>query len=69
MLKVLEKPFSTQLGLEQTSWLGRRGAEGQRNEGGEEEEEAQQGAEAASSRMRVPYDSKPPVWANEICVT
>uniref|UniRef100_A0A8C2JYX4 Selenoprotein O n=1 Tax=Cyprinus carpio TaxID=7962 RepID=A0A8C2JYX4_CYPCA len=42
VLKVLEKPFSVQEGLENS------------------------GAEA---RVLVPYDSKPPMWANEICVT
>lgn len=53
LLKVLEKTFSTQPGLEQLSWLDQGVVEAQ----GEME---QQVAEAAASQMRVPYDSKPP---------
>ncbi|KAJ8002931.1 hypothetical protein DPEC_G00164090 [Dallia pectoralis] len=66
VLKVLQKPFTTQLGLEQPRWLGPRRVD----ERGERDEGEQQGSEAAaSSQNPVPYDSKPPVWANEICVT
>lgn len=72
VLQVLEKPFTSQPGLEFPSWVG--GAEaangGERDEG----EEAQQEASASTSavppaRNAVAYDSKPPTWANEICVT
>ncbi|XP_010881667.2 selenoprotein O1 [Esox lucius] len=67
VLKVLQKPFTfTQLGLEKPRGLrpGRMEEHGERDDGGQQESEP-----AASSRMSVPYDSKPPVWANEICVT
>lgn len=69
VLQVLEKPFSSQPGLEVPAWRG--GAEaalrGERDEG----EDDQQGASTSASAARnpVPYDSKPPAWANEICVT
>ncbi|XP_035765841.1 selenoprotein O1 isoform X2 [Neolamprologus brichardi] len=65
VLKVLEKPFSSQPGLELPAWVGGGGtsAEGERDEGEEQQQEA------ATSRNPVPYDSKPPAWANEICVT
>ncbi|XP_030646614.1 selenoprotein O1 isoform X3 [Chanos chanos] len=59
VLKVLEKPFCSQEGLEQPGWVGRGGVE-------EQGERDETGAEA---RVFVPYDSKPPAWANEICVT
>nr|XP_012780015.1 selenoprotein O [Maylandia zebra] len=67
VLKVLEKPFSSQPGLELPAWVGGGGtsAEGERDEG----EEQQQEAATAMPRNPVPYDSKPPAWANEICVT
>uniref|UniRef100_A0A8C4NV73 Selenoprotein O n=1 Tax=Dicentrarchus labrax TaxID=13489 RepID=A0A8C4NV73_DICLA len=45
VLKVLEKPFSS------------------------DEGEEQQQASTSTARTPVPYDSKPPAWANEICVT
>lgn len=65
VLKVLEKPFSVQEGLEKPGWVGRRVVDSEeRDETGEEGNTS--GAEA---RVLVPYDSKPPVWANEICVT
>ncbi|RXN11021.1 seleno O [Labeo rohita] len=66
VLKVLEKPFSVQEGLEKPGWVGRGGVadSGERDETGEEGNTS--GAEA---RVLVPYDSKPPIWANEICVT
>uniref|UniRef100_A0A665V301 Selenoprotein O n=1 Tax=Echeneis naucrates TaxID=173247 RepID=A0A665V301_ECHNA len=44
VLKVLEKPFSSQPGLELPAWAG-------------------------GARSPIPYDSKPPAWAHEICVT
>ncbi|KAI4825902.1 hypothetical protein KUCAC02_021563 [Chaenocephalus aceratus] len=77
VLKVLQKPFSSQPGLESPAWVGRglTTDQGERDEEEEEEEEQQQQqeAEAAASsstaRTPVPYDSKPPTWANEICVT
>ncbi|XP_014191631.1 selenoprotein O1 [Haplochromis burtoni] len=67
VLKVLEKPFSSQPGLELPAWVGGGGtsAEGERDEG----EEQQQEAATSMPRNPVPYDSKPPAWANEICVT
>uniref|UniRef100_A0A668RFF0 Selenoprotein O n=1 Tax=Oreochromis aureus TaxID=47969 RepID=A0A668RFF0_OREAU len=40
-------------------------AEGERDEG----EEQQQEAATSMARNPVPYDSKPPAWAHEICVT
>lgn len=63
---MLEKPFSVQEGLEKPGWVGRGGVvySGERDEPGEEGNTS--GAEA---RVLVPYDSKPPLWANEICVT
>lgn len=76
VLKVLEHPFSSVPGLEQPGWVGRGGASepGERDERGEdsrEEEEAVAGAASSegAQRVMVPYDSKPPAWANEICVT
>lgn len=67
VLKVLEKPFSSQPGLELPAWVGGGGttAQGERDEG----EEQQQGASTCTARNPVPYDSKPPAWAHEICVT
>lgn len=67
VLKVLEKPFSSQPGLELPARVGGGGtsAEGERDEG----EEQQQEAATSMPRNPVPYDSKPPAWANEICVT
>lgn len=76
VLKVLEKPFCSQPGLEQPGWVGRGGADeqGEREEGSEgedggEEEGEQPAGTSAGARSPVPYDSKPPVWAGEICVT
>ncbi|CAI5664781.1 selenoprotein O1 [Oreochromis niloticus] len=67
VLKVLEKPFSSQPGLELPAWVGGGGtsAEGERDEGEEQEQEAA----TSMARNPVPYDSKPPAWAHEICVT
>uniref|UniRef100_A0A8C4I006 Selenoprotein O n=1 Tax=Dicentrarchus labrax TaxID=13489 RepID=A0A8C4I006_DICLA len=66
VLKVLEKPFSSQPGLELPAWVGGGEAteQGERDEG-----EEQQQASTSTARTPVPYDSKPPAWANEICVT
>lgn len=73
VLKVLEKPFSVQEGLEKPNWVGRRGIEepGERDETGEEGNASGglTGSAGAEARVQVPYDSKPPSWANEICVT
>lgn len=73
VLKVLEKPFSVQEGLEKPNWVGRRGIEepGERDETGEEGNASGglTGSAGAEARAQVPYDSKPPSWANEICVT
>uniref|UniRef100_A0A3P9QAZ8 Selenoprotein O n=2 Tax=Poecilia reticulata TaxID=8081 RepID=A0A3P9QAZ8_POERE len=71
VLKVLEKPFSSQPGLELPAWVGshRRTEQGERDEG----EEPQQGTSSSSSSSTamspLPYDSKPPAWARQICVT
>ncbi|XP_042631381.1 protein adenylyltransferase SelO-1, mitochondrial isoform X2 [Cyprinus carpio] len=65
VLKVLEKPFSVQEGLEKPGWVGRGGAV----DSGERDETGEQGnTSGAEARVLVPYDSKPPMWANEICV-
>ncbi|KAA8590637.1 hypothetical protein FQN60_014571 [Etheostoma spectabile] len=64
VLKVLEKPFSPQPGLE----LPARGGGGSATERGERDEGEEQ-LPASASRNPVPYDSKPPAWAHEICVT
>uniref|UniRef100_A0A3B5AL18 Selenoprotein O n=1 Tax=Stegastes partitus TaxID=144197 RepID=A0A3B5AL18_9TELE len=67
VLKVLERPFCSQTGLELPAWAGGDGAaaQGERDEG----EEQQQEASTSTARSAVPYDSKPPAWAHEICVT
>lgn len=74
VLKVLEKPFSSQPGLEFPAWVdgGAPTKQAERDEGEEEEEDDDQQQEAASkstARIPVPYDSRPPAWAREICVT
>ncbi|KAF3689055.1 Selenoprotein O [Channa argus] len=68
VLTVLQRPFSAQPGLELPAWVGRGGTteEGERDEGEEPQQEA---ASTSSTRNPVPYDSKPPAWAHEICVT
>lgn len=68
VLKVLEKPFSSQPGLELPAWVGggKVTEQGERDEGEEQQPEA---ASTSTARDPVPYDSKPPAWANEICVT
>lgn len=59
VLKLLEKPY------EDTECASEVAEEE------EEEEEAVAAASACSSpaRRRVPYSSKPPLWASELCVT
>ncbi|KAK1887443.1 Protein adenylyltransferase SelO-1 mitochondrial [Dissostichus eleginoides] len=71
VLKVLQKPFSSQPGLESPAWVGRGQTtdQGERDEEEEEEEQQQEAASSSTARTPVPYDSKPPTWANEICVT
>ncbi|XP_068612965.1 protein adenylyltransferase SelO-1, mitochondrial-like isoform X2 [Brachionichthys hirsutus] len=68
VLKVLEKPFSSQPGLEFPAWVG--GGEtprlGERDEGEERQQEA---TSASGARGPVPYDSKPPAWATKMSVT
>ncbi|XP_074534593.1 selenoprotein O1 isoform X2 [Halichoeres trimaculatus] len=68
VLKVLKKPFSAQPGLELPSWSGGGGAsvQGERDEGEEAQQEA---ASSSTARDPVPYDSRPPAWASQICVT
>lgn len=68
MLKVLEKPFSSQQGLEVPAWVGQGGAtqQGERDDGEEQQEVV---ASASTVRNPVPYDSKPPAWSQAICVT
>lgn len=68
VLKVLEKPFSSQPGLECPTWVG-GGESSKRGERDEGEEPQQEAASTSSARDPIPYDSKPPAWANEICVT
>lgn len=68
LLKVLEKPFSSQPGLELPAWVGQGGADEvvQRDEG---EEEQQAAKSSTAAKNPVPYDSKPPTWAHKICVS
>ena len=70
VLKVLEKPFSSQPGLELPTCVGGGTAteQGERDEGEEQQQEAPS-TSIATARSPVPYDSKPPAWAHEICVT
>uniref|UniRef100_A0A1A8CWK2 Selenoprotein O n=1 Tax=Nothobranchius kadleci TaxID=1051664 RepID=A0A1A8CWK2_NOTKA len=67
VLSVLEKPFSSQPGLELPARVSGHGttAQMERDEG----EEQQQQASSSAARNPVPYDSKPPAWAQELCVT
>ncbi|KAM9352166.1 selenoprotein O1 [Symphorus nematophorus] len=69
VLKVLEKPFSSQPGLELPVWVGGGSEAVQQGERDEGEEQQQEAASTSMARNPVPYDSKPPAWANEICVT
>lgn len=68
VLKVLEEPFSSQPGLKFPAWVGAdaEATQGERDEGAEPPPE---GASTSTAKNPVPYDSKPPAWANEICVT
>lgn len=66
VLKVLEKPFSSQPGLELPTWVGKQGGT---DVGEREEAEEEQSTSASTVRSALPYDSKPPSWAQEICVT
>ncbi|XP_056137532.1 selenoprotein O1 isoform X2 [Lampris incognitus] len=68
VLKLLEKPFSHQAGLEHSAWVGRGGTTEQmeRDEGGEEQQDM---ASTSAARTPILYASKPPAWANKICVT
>lgn len=66
VLKVLEKPFSSQPGLELPTWVGKHGGT---EEGEREEAEDEPSASTSTVRSALPYDSKPPAWAQEICVT
>uniref|UniRef100_A0A8C5H328 Selenoprotein O n=1 Tax=Gouania willdenowi TaxID=441366 RepID=A0A8C5H328_GOUWI len=63
VLKVLEKPFSAQAGWELPTLAAAGGGVAQRERDEGEEEES------SADRHPVPYDSKPPAWAREICVT
>ncbi|MBN3322876.1 SELO protein, partial [Atractosteus spatula] len=68
VLKVLQQPYTDQPGLEMPGGLGGRagGAEvGEREEGGPESA----GEAGGAPRVCVPYSSKPPAWAAELCVT
>ncbi|XP_075944876.1 selenoprotein O1 isoform X2 [Anarhichas minor] len=73
VLKVLEKPFSLQPGLELPAWVGGGGGGGgeatKRGERDEGEDQQQEAASTSTARNPVPYDSRPPAWAHEICVT
>lgn len=64
VLKVLEKPFCAQPGLELPAWVGKGGAPE-----AAERDEGEEPPSTSTGRAPVPYDSKPPAWAHEICVT
>ncbi|XP_053478840.1 selenoprotein O1 isoform X2 [Ictalurus furcatus] len=65
VLKVLEKPFCAQEG-----WMVRRGSEeAQERDEEEGQREAEEDVTGAENRVIVSYDSKPPAWAAQICVT
>ncbi|KAM9808362.1 selenoprotein O1 [Neosynchiropus ocellatus] len=65
VLKVLEKPFTCQPGLELPTSVGIPHV----RERDEVEDQQQEVASTSTTRNPLPYDSKPPVWAQEICVT
>uniref|UniRef100_A0A1A8J4X1 Selenoprotein O n=2 Tax=Nothobranchius kuhntae TaxID=321403 RepID=A0A1A8J4X1_NOTKU len=67
VLRVLEKPFSSQPGLELPARVSGHGTTAQMEK--DEGEEQQQQASSSAARNPVPYDSKPPAWAQELCVT
>lgn len=64
VLKVLEKPFCLEEGMELPSHMVQR-----QNRNEEGEREAEEDVRGAENRAIVSYDSKPPAWAAEICVT
>ncbi|KAL6107063.1 selenoo [Pungitius sinensis] len=70
VLAVLEKPFSSQPAVELPAWVDGGAKQTERDEG-EDDQQQQEGAAASKSTARnpVPYDSRPPAWAREICVT
>ncbi|XP_061826085.1 selenoprotein O1 isoform X2 [Nerophis lumbriciformis] len=70
VLKVLEKPFSSQPGLEAPAWVGQSGAtqQGERDDNVEEEQQ-EEVASTSTAREPIPYDSKPPACSQGICVT
>ncbi|KAL2102289.1 hypothetical protein ACEWY4_001457 [Coilia grayii] len=70
VLKLLERPYSAQPDLEQPSWTrgvaeGTCGVDG--GPGGTEAEPNENDSDAVTRRLL--YDSRPPAWAREICVT
>lgn len=69
VLKVLEKPYCSQPGLEFPAWVGGSGEAANQGERDEGEEQHQAVASSSANRNPVSYDSKPPAWAAEICVT
>lgn len=69
VLKVLEKPYCSQPGLEFPAWVGGSGEAANQGERDEGEEQQQAMASSSTPRNPVSYDSKPPAWAGEICVT
>lgn len=69
VLKVLEKPYCSQPGLEFPAWVGGSGEAANQGERDEGEEQQQAVASSSTPRDPVSYDSKPPAWAGEICVT
>ncbi|CAB1346118.1 unnamed protein product [Coregonus sp. 'balchen'] len=68
VLKVLENPFSAQ---PESELPGGPKTFGERDEKGMEKDKEGRKDEGrtAGNQNGVPYDSKPPVWAREICVT
>lgn len=70
VLKVLEKPFCTQEGLELPGCMVRQEPEEAQERGEEEgQREAEEAGTGAENRVIVSYDSKPPGWAAKISVT
>lgn len=69
LLKVLEKPYGSQPGLEFPAWEGDNGEPANQGERDEGEEQQPEVASSSPSRNLVSYSSKPPAWAGEICVT
>lgn len=69
VLRVLEKPYCSQPGLEFPAWVGGSGEAASQGERDEGEEQQQAMASSSAPRNPVSYDSKPPAWAGQICVT